>query len=162
MGAVAADALVGTWRLIAACAYVGDTQDSSPLGRSPSGLLIYTRDGTMAALISYDERKPLSVADWIAAPSDEQAGAFTTFLAYGGRYALADGWVTHGVEVASVEKLGQHRSRPCRQARQRSPDTSDSPNPGRPRGPRHGTRLGTCRARLDTTSLRERSRSNPS
>jgi Lipocalin-like domain len=103
MGAVEGDALVGTWRLIAASASVGDTKDSSPFGRSPSGLLIYTRDGTMAALISYDKRKPFSVADWIAAPSDEHADAFTTFVAYGGRYALADGRVTHRVEVASVE-----------------------------------------------------------
>lgn len=103
MGAVVADALVGTWRLIAFRAFAGDTQVSSPLGQSPSGLLIYTRDGTMAALISYDERKPLSAADWLAAPSHEQADAFTTFVAYGGRYALADGRVTHRVEVASVE-----------------------------------------------------------
>jgi hypothetical protein len=100
---VEGDALVGTWRLIAASASVRHPEDSSPFGRSPSGLLIYTRDGTMAALLSYGERKPLSVADWIAAPSDEHAEAFTTFLAYGGRYALADGQVTHRVEVASVE-----------------------------------------------------------
>ena len=100
---VEGDALVGTWRLSAASASAGDTKDSSPFGQSPSGLLIYTRDGTMAALISYDERKRFSVADWIAAPSDEHADAFTTFLAYGGRYALADGRVTHRVEVASVE-----------------------------------------------------------
>ena len=81
MEAVEGDALVGTWRLIAASASVRETKDSGPFGGSPSGLLIYTRDGTMAALISYGERKPFSVADWIAAPSDEHADAFTTFLA---------------------------------------------------------------------------------
>jgi Lipocalin-like domain len=103
VGAVEDDTLVGTWRLIAASAFVRDAQDSSPLGRRPSGLLIYTREGTMAALISYGDRQPLSVADWLAAPSDEHADAFTTSIPYGGRYTLAGGWVTHHVEVASVE-----------------------------------------------------------
>jgi len=103
MGTIEDDALVGTWRLIAAWASVGDTQDSSAFGRRPRGLLIYTREGSMAALISYGDRQPLSVADWLAAPSDEQTDAFTTFLAYGGRYTLTDGWVRHHVEVASVE-----------------------------------------------------------
>lgn len=150
MGAVVADALVGTWRLIAFRAFAGDTQVSSPLGQSPSGLLIYRRDGTMAALISYDERKPLSAADWLAAPSHEQADAFTTFVAYGGRYALADGRVTHRVEVASVENWVNTDLVRARQVRRRSPDTPDSPHPGRRRGARHGARLGTSRTRQDT------------
>jgi Lipocalin-like domain len=102
MGAVEDDTLVGTWRLIAASAFVRDTQDSSPLGRRPSGLLIYTREGTMAAVISYGDRQPLSVGDWLAASSAEHADAFTTF-AYGGQYTIAEGFVTHHVEVASVE-----------------------------------------------------------
>ena len=96
---VEADAFVGTWRLVAVSSSTGD----SPYGQSPSGLLVYTPDGTMTALISNDERSPLSVADRAAAPADEQARAFATFLAYGGRFAVADGRVTHSVEVASVE-----------------------------------------------------------
>jgi hypothetical protein len=96
---VEADALVGTWRLVGVSSSTGE----SPYGRSPSGLLVYTRDGTMTALISHDRRRPLSVDDRSAAPADEQANAFATFLAYGGRYEVAGGRVTHSVEVASVE-----------------------------------------------------------
>jgi hypothetical protein len=56
----------------------------------------------MMAIISHSGRKPLS-GDRIAAPADERANAFASFLAYGGRYSLKNDSVVHHVEVASVE-----------------------------------------------------------
>jgi hypothetical protein len=57
----------------------------------------------MTAMISHGGRRPLSVADRVAAPAGERAEAFATFFAYGGRYSLTGDEVIHHVEISSVE-----------------------------------------------------------
>lgn len=97
------DALVGTWRLTAASAITDDGGiDDSPFGTGPVGLLVYSADGTVTALISYGGRSRLS-ADRIASPMDERANAFATFFAYAGRYSTAGDRVIHHVQVASFQ-----------------------------------------------------------
>jgi hypothetical protein len=96
------DSVVGTWKLVSVKATTdkGDV-DKAVLGQNPSGLLTYTADGRMTAIISDDGRRPLSIADRVAAPSEERAQAYSTFMAYAGRYTFTcDKVVTH-VEVAS-------------------------------------------------------------
>jgi hypothetical protein len=98
------DSVVGTWKLVSNTATTdkGDV-NKFVLGQNPSGLLTYTADGRMMAIISDDGRKPLSVADRVAAPADERAQAYSTFMAYAGRYTFTcDKIVTH-VEVASLQ-----------------------------------------------------------
>ena len=61
--------VVGTWKLVS----VSSTSDKgemnkAALGQHPSGLLTYTADGRMMAIISDDGRKPLSIPDRVAAP----------------------------------------------------------------------------------------------
>jgi len=98
------DSVVGTWKLVSntATSDKGDV-NKAVLGQNPSGLLTYTADGRMMAIISDDGRKPLSIADRVAAPAEERAQAYSTFMAYAGRYAFTcDKVVTH-VEVASLQ-----------------------------------------------------------
>jgi Lipocalin-like domain len=59
---------VGTWKLLSVKATTdkGDV-DKAVLGQNPLGLLTYTADGRMMAIISDDGRKPLSIADRVAA-----------------------------------------------------------------------------------------------
>jgi hypothetical protein len=98
------DSVVGTWKLVSVTAKTdkGDV-DRAVLGQNPSGLLTYTADGRMMAIISDDGRKPLSIADRIVAPAEERAQAYSTFMAYAGRYTFTcDKVVTH-VEVASLQ-----------------------------------------------------------
>ena len=98
------DGVVGTWKLVSNTATTdkGDV-NKFVLGQNPSGLLTYTADGRMMAIISDDGRKPLSVADRVAAPAEERAQAYSTFMAYAGRYTFScDKIVTH-VEVASLQ-----------------------------------------------------------
>jgi Lipocalin-like domain len=98
------DSVVGTWKLVSVTATPdkGDV-DKAVLGQSPSGLLTYTADGRMMAIISDDGRKPLSIADRVSAPAEERAQAYSTFMAYAGRYTFTcDKVVTH-VEVASLQ-----------------------------------------------------------
>jgi hypothetical protein len=98
------ESVVGTWKLVSVTATTGKGEvDKAVLGQNPSGLLTYTANGRMMAIISDDGRKPLSVADRVAAPDEERAQAYSTFMAYAGRYNFTcDKVVTH-VEVASLQ-----------------------------------------------------------
>ena len=99
----AREKLVGTWRLKAASATADDGgMDDSPFGTGPVGLLVYSAEGTVTALISHGGRSRLS-ADRIASSAEERANAFATFFAYGGRYTTAGDTVIHHVQVASFE-----------------------------------------------------------
>jgi len=98
------DGLVGTWRLVSASASTASGgRHEAPFGSGPTGILTYTPDGRMTALLSYSGRRPLSSPDRISAPADERAEAFATFFAYAGRYSVAEGKVIHHVEIASME-----------------------------------------------------------
>lgn len=92
--------LFGTWRLVSASSKSssGD-KDATPYGQNPSGLLTYTPDGRVSALISHGGRKPLSPA----ATSQEKADAFNTFIAYAGRYKLDGERIVHQVEISSTQ-----------------------------------------------------------
>ena len=96
------DSLVGTWALVAARSTSDNSVDEAPFGESPRGVLVYTADSRVVALISYSGRDHLS-GDRISAPAHERAEAFASFFAYAGRYDVQDGRVVHHVEIASVE-----------------------------------------------------------
>jgi hypothetical protein len=96
--------VVGTWKLVSVTSKTEQGElNPAVLGRNPSGLLTYTADGRMMAIISDDGRKPLSVADRVAAPAEERAEAYSTFMAYAGRYTFTCDKIVHHVEVASLQ-----------------------------------------------------------
>lgn len=83
-----AAALPGAWRLAAWTIEHADGRRSTPFGAAPSGYLLYTTDGHMAACVQ------------------ELAGNATgrplrTF-AYAGSYAVEDGYVAHTLGMATV------------------------------------------------------------
>lgn len=95
------DRLLGTWKLVSASSTTSAGERcETPYGSSPVGFLTYTGDDRVTAMISYGERKPLSVR---GGTPEEQAEAFKTFLAYAGRYALSDDTITHSVEISSIQ-----------------------------------------------------------
>lgn len=100
--AQSADQLVGTWKLVSAKITTdkGEVRDS--WGPHPQGLLTYTSDGRMSAILTLGDRKPLSVSDFISAPVLERAEAFASMTAYAGRFTLTRDKVVHHVEVASM------------------------------------------------------------
>lgn len=98
------DSIIGTWKLVSAL--VTPSLGGEPrnmLGGNPSGLLTYTGDGQMSAIIASGGRQPLSTADPIAAPVAERAEAFDTFAAYAGAYTFDGDRTTHHVEVAWLQ-----------------------------------------------------------
>jgi hypothetical protein len=96
--------LVGTWKLVSASTVDSSgKQDHAPYGTDPIGFLTYTEDGRVTAFISNGGRKPLSLGAKGAVLLEEQAEAFKTFLAYGGRYRLSGDKVIHSVEISSIQ-----------------------------------------------------------
>jgi hypothetical protein len=79
------DSVVGTWRLVSNTVRTEKGEvNAAAFGEHPSGLLTYTADGRMMANISDDGRRPLSIADRVAAPIEERVQAYSTFMAYAG------------------------------------------------------------------------------
>ncbi len=95
--------LVGTWKLLSASSTTSSgLRNETPYDQSPTGFLTYTADGRVTAMISHGGRKPLTVGGGIHA-LEEQAEAFKTFLAYGGRYTVSGDKVTHHVQISSIQ-----------------------------------------------------------
>jgi hypothetical protein len=64
------------------------------------GLLTYSGDGRVTAVISFGGRKSLPFG---GGTPEEQADAFKTFLAYAGRYTLSGEKVIHHIEISSIQ-----------------------------------------------------------
>jgi hypothetical protein len=95
--------VVGTWRLVSASAATEDGRRlDAPFGLNPTGVITYTREGRVTAIISHGGRKPLT-GDRISSPASERAEAFATFFAYAGRYSVTGDKVIHHVEISSVQ-----------------------------------------------------------
>jgi len=92
-------ALVGTWKLVSA----SSSSDKAVFGKNPTGFLTYTPEGRMSALVAYDGRRLLSDSDELSAPTEEKAQAFSTFIAYAGRYTFTGHQVIHHVKIASIQ-----------------------------------------------------------
>src|SRR5579863_702135 len=100
------DKLTGTWKLVSATSTTSSGEKCEPpYGPNPSGFLTYTGDGRVSALISYTGRKPISFGAETPALQAEQAEAFKTFLAYGGRYTLNGDKVSHHIEISSIQNF---------------------------------------------------------
>jgi len=94
------DRVIGTWKLVHAISRTeAGERNENPYGVGPSGLLTYSSDGRVVALISFGGRKPLSVK----CKAEEKLEAFDTFLAYAGRYSLVGDRMTHHVEISSIQ-----------------------------------------------------------
>jgi hypothetical protein len=82
------NALIGTWKLVSATNTTAKGDIENAFGVNPTGFLTYTADDRMMAIITYGERRPLSINDRVAAPALERAEAFATMFAYAGRYTI--------------------------------------------------------------------------
>lgn len=92
------DEIIGGWRLVR-CSVERAGKETRPLGDRPGGMLLYTRDGWMSALLTSDP----AIVGRAAAQSEAitEAGVAGGTVAYAGRWErMPDGSVRHHV-VAS-------------------------------------------------------------
>jgi hypothetical protein len=101
-----AAALVGAWRLLSwTIEYPATGRVTRPFGSAPEGLLLYSADGHMSAVMQRPGRSRLSRADPHAVSDAEKAAAFAGYLHYAGTWHVADGRVVHDVSLAMNPNL---------------------------------------------------------
>lgn len=95
------DRLVGAWHLAEwRITYSDDRAPSFPFGRDAQGLLVYSGDGYMSALIQRPSRPPLTGASAKHSPAEQRLAAFDGAFAYAGRYSVRGAEVIHHVSLA--------------------------------------------------------------
>ena len=94
------DRLVGGWRLSDWVSIEDDGSETFPMGQAPAGLLAYSADGTMVALMGRSDRARFAGDDVTGGTDVERASAFASFIGYGGRYEVSDDTVIHHVEMS--------------------------------------------------------------
>lgn len=100
---MSANPLTGAWHLERwEIAYGDGRPPSYPYGDDASGLLVYSDDGHMSAVIARAGRGRLSSASVRSAPEGERLAAFESYFHYAGRYTINHqaGAVTHHVTHA--------------------------------------------------------------
>ncbi|MEO1338217.1 MAG: lipocalin-like domain-containing protein [Myxococcota bacterium] len=90
--------VTGSWALQAWRRYNADGTTSHPFGESPQGLLIYSACGHMAVQMVAAERPNLDTDDALGGTESERAQAYSSCLAYFGRYRVEDQSIVHEIE----------------------------------------------------------------
>ena len=99
-------ALTGAWQLVRwTIEYPPSGRVTQPFGADPEGLLVYTADGHMSAVMQRSNRPRLSRADPHAVTDVEKAAAFATYLHYSGAWSVSNGNVIHDVRHAMNPNL---------------------------------------------------------
>ena len=112
LGAMSPD-LSGVWRLVAWRRIAGDGTVSHPLGDDASGMLVYTAGGQMAVQLAAADRPALHTDDPLGGDEAERAAAYSTSLAYFGRYEVRDDTVVHWIDASLFPNWsGAEQSRP--------------------------------------------------
>lgn len=83
------DVLVGSWRLVSfEREYQTTGEREYPMGKAPTGYLLFHPTGSMAVVITAEGRKA-------ATTDEERAGLFNSMVAYSGPYRVdGDRWIT--------------------------------------------------------------------
>ena len=96
-----AEQLVGAWKLVRwEISYSDGRELSLPYGEDAEGMIMYTPDGYMSAVLHRSARGPVSTQYVREAPAPEKAALFDAVMYYGGRYRIDAEDVIHQVEHA--------------------------------------------------------------
>jgi Lipocalin-like domain len=107
--------LVGTWRLITFRGRNAEGDVRPALGENPRGLLVYTADGYMIAILSEGGRRPFNSRDFSGGTPEEALAAVNSYISYSGRYEVDGDTVTHHVEMSLFPNwVGQDQTRRLR------------------------------------------------
>jgi Lipocalin-like domain len=95
--------VVGRWDLLAWRSLGDDgAVTGQPFGEHPHGVLIYTPGGWMAGQLAAAGRTAVDGADPLGGPQDQRAAAYSTYVAYWGRYTVAGDRIIHHVDTSLV------------------------------------------------------------
>lgn len=95
--------MAGRWQLLTWRSLGDDSVVTGhPFGEHPHGILVYTPRGWMAGQIAAADRAAVDSADPLGGPADQRAAAYSTYVAYWGRYAVAGDRIIHYVDTSLV------------------------------------------------------------
>jgi len=99
----AAPAVAGRWQLLAWHS-VGDDGaiTGRPFGDHPHGILIYTPGGWMSGQLAATSRPPVDGDDALGGPPDQRAAAYSSYVAYWGRYQVVGDRIIHHVDTSLI------------------------------------------------------------
>jgi hypothetical protein len=97
--------LLGAWSLVSWSIHYPDGRTTQPFGSAPRGLIIYSPDGWMTAVLTRAPRSPFDSSDMRAVPIEERARAFDEYLSYTGRWRIEGDTVVHDVDLALNPQL---------------------------------------------------------
>jgi hypothetical protein len=104
-----ADALPGAWRLERWTLEYPDGRVVRPFTPGADGLLIYSKDGHMSAVLQAPGRARLSSEDLTRVADADKAAAFAGCVQYAGRWHVEGDSVVHSVEFAVNPNLAGTR-----------------------------------------------------
>lgn len=93
-------AIVGSWRLTAWRRLTEGEDPFHPFGPDPTGLLVYAPDGAMAVQMTAAHRPKIGGDDPLGGPIDARAAAYSTCLAYFGRWTIEGDSVVHHIDAS--------------------------------------------------------------
>ena len=97
--------LVGTWKLVSARAINDAGEVLGAAGPNSVGLLTYTADGWMSALVDVAIPSLPRPPSTLPAREEESSQASRIFGAYAGSYTVNGDKVTHHIEVAWIQDV---------------------------------------------------------
>jgi hypothetical protein len=103
------DKLLGVWQVVSVeREFQASAEKEYPRGKNPTGVLIFTADGRVTALLTNEARKPPTT-------DQDRADLFNTMVAYTGKYRIeGDKWIAK-VDVAwNPAFLGTEQARTFR------------------------------------------------
>jgi Lipocalin-like domain len=87
--------LNGAWRLVQWRRINADGTQSFPLGQDAQGMLLYTDDGYMSAMMTAGDRPKIDGGDPLGGDPQARATAYSTCLAYSGSWHRQGDTVIH-------------------------------------------------------------------
>jgi hypothetical protein len=98
-------ALVGTWKLVSARAMNDKGEVLGTAGPNSVGLLTYTADGWMSAVVDVAVPSVPKPPSTLPAREEQSSQASRRFGAYAGSYTVNGDKVTHHIEVAWIQDV---------------------------------------------------------
>ncbi len=106
--------LVGTWRLVSMEARSSTGAVSYPLGKDGGGLLFYSADGYMSAILYRANRPRFGTQDIMAGTEAQLADAARTYVSYAGPYEVHGDRIHHRVRASLFpDWVGTTQERIC-------------------------------------------------
>lgn len=99
---MAANPLIGTWRLVSWESHTADGKVGYPLGRDAMGYIIYTAEARMMVTMMAADRPQMPSGDSLAGTPVEKAAAYDTYNSYSGTYEFQGDKVIHHVDLSLI------------------------------------------------------------